>query len=530
MSVFDKTGSLHPRKSFFHLNHEKKFDCGFMEIVPVDCIECVPGDYMDITVNAVCRFNPMLAPLLQVINASFFAFFVPTRILDPDWEEIISGGEDNATTKTLPVWTSEQIFSNYKGLANKYSIWDYLGLPLHDQFKASTSTLSVIKYPWYGYNMIWNEFFRDENLQVERELDTTDLALRSWRKDYFTSALPFQQRGTAPSIPLSGSTSAKWDSHIDGDVFVSSTVAPVGFVNRLYGDIASSDRVIKYANQSSVANSLPASSRLYIEDLNKNNVSFSNIGTFDANDFRIMFQTQKWQERNARAGVRYTELLKSHFGLAPNDARLQRPQYIGGASFPVMVSEVLQTSQTTQGADGSPQGRLAGHGLVAGRDRLGRLKCEEFGYLFILMAVSPKATYQNGINRMFLRKNRFDFYWPEFAHLSEQEIYSAELFADGSVDDSQIFGYTGRYNEMRYIPSTVAGGMRDVYDYWHMGRQFATRPQLNGSFITTPALDDTFMRDFAVTDMRPMLWTVGTLLKASRPIPYLAEPGLVDHF
>lgn len=535
MSVFSQTGGLRPKKSFFKLAHEVKFDCSFNEIIPVMRMECVPGDYISLSVNAVCRFNPMLSPILQAINVSFFSFFVPTRILDENWEEIISGGQANNTSLTPPVWSDAELNSSTKPVIAKYTLWDYFGLPLVPA-GSITQSVPILKYPWYAYNMIWNEYFRDENLQTEelglvRALDDNTVALRSWRKDYFTSALPFQQRGDAPAIALSGTGSAVWDTPPGLDV---SSLSLVGHgSSSLQGTISENDQYayIRGFGFNPPGGSIVTTARLagsvLTGGLNKNTVSAAGFGTFDVNDFRVMFQTQKWQERNARAGVRYTELLRSHFGIAPSDARLQRPQYIGGATFPVMVSEVLQTSSTN---DISPQGHLAGHGLVAGRDKLGSIKVTEYGYLLTLMAVSVKPQYQDGINRMFMRSSRYDFYWPEFAHLSEQGIFEGELYWRGNADDSGIFGYTGRYNELRYMPSYVCGNMRDTYDYWHMGRKFANAPELNADFIATDGMDNTFMRCFAVTDKKPMIWTVGNVVSASRPLPYLAEPGLVDHF
>lgn len=541
MSVFSQTGGLHPKKSFFKLAHEVKFDCSFNEIIPVMRMECVPGDYISLSVNAVCRFNPMLSPILQAINVSFFSFFVPIRILDENWEEIISGGQANNTSLVPPVWSDAELNSSTNPVIAKYTLWDYFGLPLVPA-GSITQSVPILKYPWYAYNMIWNEYFRDENLQTEelglvRAPDDNTVALRSWRKDYFTSALPFQQRGDAPAIALSGTGSAVWDvnfntsgrnSNLSGTAPLNTTTAAYpGVQLRGVGQnlqfYSYNDGFVPVDGTIDLSHSHTISS----SSLNNNVIDPSKFGTFDVNDFRVMFQTQKWQERNARAGVRYTELLRNHFGIAPSDARLQRPQYVGGATFPVMVSEVLQTSSTDST---SPQGHLAGHGLVAGRDKLGSIKVTEYGYLLTLMAVSVKPQYQDGINRMFMRSSRYDYYWPEFAHLSEQGIFEGELYWRGNADDKGIFGYTGRYNELRYMPSYVCGNMRDTYDYWHMGRKFANAPELNADFIATDGMDNTFMRCFAVTDKKPMIWTVGNVVNASRPLPYLAEPGLVDHF
>ena len=250
----------------------------------------------------------------------------------------------------------------------------------------------------------------------------------------------------------------------------------------------------------------------------------SGIPTFDVNDLRTVFQLQKWAERNARAGVRYTEFLQAHYGVSPRDARLQRPEFIGATQSPLIVSEVLQTSSTDTT---SPQGNLAGHGITADANRIGSYRVEEFGIIMTVMCIVPKPAYQQGINRQWMRRTRYDFYSPEFAHLSEQGIETSELYLTDDHDvNSTLFGYQGRYNEMRYASDRIAGSLRDTLDYWHLGRKFDDVPLLNGSFITmTPS-----KRIFAVQDEPGFIVSYGNNITAVRPLPVIAEPGLIDHF
>jgi hypothetical protein len=254
----------------------------------------------------------------------------------------------------------------------------------------------------------------------------------------------------------------------------------------------------------------------------------SAAATFDVSDLRLAFQIQKWMERNARAGVRYTEFLRAHFGVAPRDERLQRPEYIGGSKSPIIISEVLQTSQSTQGTAGSPQGNMAGHGLTADRTRAARYRVSEYGWILGIMSVMPRTAYQQGVNRQFLRRTKFDHYFAEFAHLSEQAIENVELVATNDENyNAGIFGYQGRYDELRYMPSRVCGNMRQLYDYWHLGRKFSltSPPLLNEEFIK--CVPD--KRIFAVQNEDGLIVNVANIIRAVRPMPIMSNPGLIDH-
>lgn len=506
MSVYSKVGGLKPGRSAFNLSYETKFDCDMGELIPVYFQECVPGDTMMVGNEVVIRFQPLVAPVLQEINCYVHYFFVPARLLMnnklTDWNDFISGGSDGETAVTLPKWTGSS------GYNAKYTLWDYFGLPT-----GVNPHIPPVSFPKRAYNLIFNEYYRDENLQNEVGIDNDLILHRSWKKDYFTSALPWQQRGIAPALPLSGY------SPIEG--FSTTSEAGQNILSKMSGPTGTwylSDGAAQHA-------ALFAQKTSFGSNYNAAGVNFANAATFDVSDLRLAFQIQKFMERNARAGVRYTEFLRAHFGVAPRDEVLQRPQYIGGSKSPVMISEVLQTSQTTTGSTGSAQGNLAGHGLVADKSYICKYRCKEFGYIVGIMSVMPKSVYQQGVPRHFIRQTRYDFYFPEFAHLSEQGIFNEEVYADGSAQDDQIFGYQGRYNEMRSAQSIVCGGMRDTFDYWHLSRQFASRPNLNSTFIECRPRKDIF----AVPSERGLIVNVGNVVKAIRPIPAFAEPGLIDH-
>lgn len=501
--VFQQVRGLRPGKSVFDLSFDKKFTCDMGQLIPILCEEMVPGDFFKIANQAVVRFMPMVAPVLHEINMYVHYFFVPYRLLWSDWQNFITGGSDGAFVGTLPRWTPTNTAVG--------SLWDYLGFPTG----VNPTGALPMDFPRAAYNFIFNEFYRDETLTAAIALTSEVIQNRMWEKDYFTSSLPWQQRGTAPALPISGTTHA---------------IFPASIHPSYPGPSASNQSTMYYdgVNYQSWDATTKAALELGVitkANLDNNTVDLSAATTFNVKDLRLAFQIQKWMERNARSGARYTEFLQSHFGVAPRDDRLQRPEYIGGSKSPVIISEVLQTSKT----DTSPQGNMAGHGISVSSSFAGKYHAQEFGLVMGIMSVMPRSLYQNGINRQWLRTTKYDFYFPEFAHLSEQAIILAELCAkdSDSTHNNTIFGYQGRYDEMRYKPNLVCGDMRSTFAYWHIGRQFnpASPPALNTAFVTcTPR------KDFLAAPSSPgMVISFGNLIKAFRPLPALSEPGLIDH-
>nr|WAE43508.1 MAG: major capsid protein [Microviridae sp.] len=499
-NVFESVGSLAPGRSVFDLSFDVKtmFDMG--QLIPIMCEEMVPGDRFDIGNEVVVRFQPLVSPVLHEINAYIHYFFVPYRLLWEDWENFITGGIDGAFAGVLPRWTP---VNNAVG-----SLWDYFGFPTG----VVPAGALPMQFPMNAYNLIYNKYYKDETLVVDQLLTNENILIRAWEKDYFTSALPWQQRGTAPALPISGTSHALWDPTF----FV--TGGPISPVN-LQMDTTPDNRL--HVTGGGAQAEINARNMF-----DGNDVDLGMATTFNVADLRLAFQIQKWMERNARAGARYTEFLKAHFGVSPRDDRLQRPEYIGGSRSPVIVSEVLQTSATGLDGGTTPQGTMAGHGMTVDKNYVAKYHAEEYGLVMGIMSVMPRTAYSQGINRQWLRQTKYDFYSPEFANLSEQAVIEAELYASAlSVDNNRIFGYQGRYDEMRFKPNLYTGEMRTTFNYWHLGRIFGSAPLLNQSFIE--CVPD--KRIFAVTTEPGLIVSVGNKIKAIRPLPATSEPGLIDH-
>lgn len=493
-----------PGRSVFDLSYEKKFTCDMGQLIPVMCDEVVPGDYFKIGNQAVVRFQPLVSPVLHEINMYTHYFFVPYRLLWEDWEDFISGGVDGNNADAIPTWTP---IVNTVG-----SFWDYLGFPIG----VDPEGARPIDFPRRAYNLVYNEYYRDENLQTEVALTNETILNRAWEKDYFTSSLPWQQRGTAPALPISGSTAALWAA---GSFAVGggAGLTAAGFDNTTNGTNPK-----EYQGDAN-------SSHNAMDFFNSNTVDLSTASTFDIADLRLAFQIQRWMELNARAGVRYTEFLRAHFGVSPRDERLQRPEYIGGSKSPIIISEVLQTSETA----GTPQGTLAGHGITISDAYCGKYRAEEFGLIIGIMSVMPRSAYQQGINKQWLKETKYDFFFPEFANLSEQAIIRAELIAkdNDTAFNQTIFGYQGRYDELRTKQSIVCGELRanETYDYWTLSRVFdpAQPPVLNGDFIEC---DPALLKSIFAAPAEPgLIVSFGNIVKAVRPLPIIAEPGRIDH-
>ncbi len=538
MSVFSSIQGNRVGRSVFNLSHNKRFTCDMGELIPVTLLECVPGDTMRIGCEAVTRFQPLVAPILDSVDLTVHYFFVPFRLLfdgDKDWETFITGGKDGTDTSiSLPkfkfAYANGSASSNpnnpfSKGvISGKYSLWDYFGLPIpsanQSDLQKIVDTDGVIGFPQRAYNLIWNEYYRDENLCDEISLDNSTVMYRAWKKDYFTSSLPWQQRGISPALPISGNVPVTLDSsgftisgaRFDGFQFYAG-------LNQTVTTVTKPSSVVNFENITGTPTGLSGT------------VNLENASTFNIAVLREAMQIQRWMEMNARGGVRYTEFLRAHFGISPRDEVLQRPEYLGGTKSGVVISEVLQTSQTTSGESGSPQGNLSGHGLGAMSDFICSYTAKEFGYIVGIASYMPKPSYQQGVNRAFTRKTKYDFYFPEFAHLSEQAVKKGEIYATGNASDNDIFGYQSCYSELRYMPSINCSDMRDTFSYWHLGRIFSSAPSLNAGFLTTNAAYSGGIRKdiFAVQNEPGLIVNFGNVIKAVRPLPVYGTPGFIDH-
>ncbi len=471
-------------------------------LYPTGCVEVLPGDSMRFGQSAFCRFSPLVNPVMAKIGIYMYRFYAPYRILDDNFETNITGGPNNDTSVICP-----QISLN--GTTWKEGgLFDYLGIG-----NPGSNTISINAYAARAYNMIWNEYFRDQDLMTEAYFDTsvtTDdpaqygLLPVCWEKDYFTIARPWMQKGNAVSIPVQGSASTPVvTGTITGagaPTFVQSYsgqgAAPGGtVVGNLQGSFSGSSTSSVGVN---FVGSIPASGAAS-SNMSWSNPALSWSGTISGNtatgfispeDLRLAMSLQRFAENRARFGSRYSEYLRM-LGVRPQDARLQLPEYLGGGLSTMQLSEVIQTSPT----EGAALGTLGGHGVGVARSRRSRHFFPEHGIVLFLAVLRPKALYTNSIPREFLRKSRYDFWQPELQHLGQQEITNKELNASNENPDS-VFGYSDRYNEYRYKQSQVCGEFRSLLQDWHLGRVLPSNTTLNSDFVRCQPRTDIF----AVTD------------------------------
>lgn len=484
-------------RSVFDLSYIKRLTGNMGYLYPILCEEMVPGDKFVIGNEMVFRFFPLVAPVLHEINVFVHYFFVPYRLLWSSWEDFITTGELGDDASVLPTWSSAS-----KAVG---TLWDYFGFPVD---VAATDGLPVA-WPLRAYNLVWNEYYRNERLQTAVNIETSEDILRpNWEKDYFTSMLATQQLGDAAAFPLSGIVNTSWPA---GSVTAGVPGSPQS-VN--FADTGADSNA--YVNGSNAAQN-------FRDFLARGSFDASGISSFDVNDMRFLIQLQRWQELNNRAGTRYTEYLLAHYGVHNGDSRLQRPEYVGGTKNGVVVSAVIQTSETNT----TPQGNLTGNGVAVGRGYAGRHFATEFGVILGIMFVRPRTSYEDGINRQWLKTNPYDYFNPAFVHLSEQGVFKAELCNIAGTGNEAIIGYQGMYDEMRYKPNMTVGKLRTTFNNWHLGRQFnhASPPGLNSAFITCDPRTDIF----ADQAEHQFVCEFGNLIKAVRPLPYTGMPGLLDH-
>lgn len=487
-NLFNSIRVKRPKKSKFDLSHDVKLSLNMGDLVPIMVQECIPGDHFTIGCESLLRFQPLIAPVMHRFDVTMHYFFVPNRLVWPQFPDWISGNVD-VVAPFIPVNTAS---------VAAYPLLDYMGLP-----NTMTGNLNVNAIPFAAYQMVYNEYYRDENLVTPlnytlvagNNLSNAALPVmrkRAWEKDYFTAALPWAQKGGAVDIPMLGDVPIRVNTTVGGEVIITSSPQVNASVDRVPSDTVNPNELYAEMGSASVAT---------------------------INDLRTAYRVQEWLEKNARGGTRYTESIYAHFGVRSSDARLNRPEYITGIKSPVIISEVLNTT----GEDGGlPQGNMAGHGVGVSSGKYGKYFCEEHGFIIGIMSVLPLPAYQQGIARHYGdRQDRFDYYWPEFAHLGEQEIRTKELYASAANPES-VFGYTPRYAEYKYQPSRVAGDLRTTLDFWHAGRIFDTEPALNQQFIEMR--DD--KRIFAVTSPTEDSLIAHVLNKVSaiRPMPFYGTP------
>lgn len=497
-NIFNSVKLKRPRRNVFNLSYESKLTVNAGELVPIMCKPVVPGDKFRVNTEMLVRLAPLVAPMMHRVNVFTHYFFVPNRLVWNQWEDFITKGVDGTDAPAFPTLKlpSTVDVANGHRFFGDGSLWDYLGLPSLNQIGNATfqtqspngvkapAGYEVSALPFRDYLLIYNEYYRDQNLTNEIEFSrdsgsvdaiTTNpllmLRRRAWEKDYFTSALPWVQRGPEVTVPVSGaggSMDVELKSKAADQYFVSSSDSrPTGNLEVVNG--------VLFATHQSSGTSVGAF-------LSPNNfqVNVDEMGV-SINDLRTSNALQRWFERNARSGSRYIEQILSHFGVRSSDARLQRPQFLGGGRVPVSVSEVLQTSSTDET---SPQANMAGHGISASVNHGFTRYFEEHGYIIGIMSVMPRTGYQQGVPKDFRKFDNMDFYFPEFAHLGEQEIKNEEVYlSQYDADNIGTFGYTPRYAEYKYSLNEAHGDFRGNMAFWHLNRIFSEKPNLNTTFV-----------------------------------------------
>lgn len=514
---FARTANVNLPRSKFDLSHSYKTTLDGGYLVPILTSEMLPGDsWQADSVRSLARMTTPLVPFMDGARISYFFFAVPKRLLWDNFEDFITGshkGKLGTTHTAYPVHT----ISATDWSAG--SVYDYMGIPK----PATGKSLSVNALPLRAYNLVYNEWFRDENLcpEVVTSLGDDDstntyaLKKRGKRKDYFTGALPFLQKGPDVSLPLGSSAPVVWDSSqssIDGKQakFYQSTIVQTSSV---------------------VCTAYAEGSQIPSGNSGKLEADLSNATAATINSLREAFAVQSLFEASARFGSRYTEALLGHWGVTSPDFRLQRPEYIGGGSIDFIVNSVPQTSATVEGQN-TPQGNLAAFAKATGEVKFQYSAVEHCIILGLACIYVPNYTYQQGLNRMWSRSTRLDEYWPEFARLGEQPVYEKEIYATGdATNDDAIFGYQERYAEYRYFPSLITGKLRSTdaqsLDVWHLAQEFQSAPSLSQDFIEE---NPPFARVLAVQNEPQFVLDTWFSIKAIRPLPMFGTPATLTHF
>ena len=516
-TIFDSIAVRSLPESVFDMSHDVKLSCNMGELIPIMLEEVIPGDTFQVQSEIMIRLAPMLAPVMHRVQVFTHYFYVPNRLVWDNWHDHITGGEDGQSNPEFPTVNLDESNQEYW---RKGTLADYLGLPILETGDTPLSGFSrpVSALPFRAYQMIYNEYYRDQDLSTKVTYSTGDgntpadnvnlmsLRTRHWQRDYLTSARPAAQKGQDVVLPLSVNYKAasEWiDNSANSEtIFTSSGNTPAGMLQ---------------------TSNLAAEGTGIVD-----NIDSISAGTVE--DTRRANRLQEWLELAQRGGSRINEIIRNFFGVVPDDLRLTRPQYLGGGMQNVIMSEVLNTAGDT-GATLQPLGEYGGHGVSVGNQNGFRERFKEHGYVIGIMSVIPKTAYQQSLERHWTKFDKYERYWPQFANIGEQEILNQEVFMDYKTTPSenvQTFGYAPRYAEYKYACDRVAGDFRkeataDNLSYWHMGRYFETKPALNEDFVKS----DPTHRIFAVTDesIDKLYCQIHHNFKAKRKMPYHNIPS-----
>ncbi len=512
MNLFNSAASKRPKMNAFDLSHDHLTAVNMGSLVPVLIEEVVPGDNFRTKTDVLVRCNPMIAPVMSRLDVKMEYFYVPNRIIWDQWEEFISRGSNGLSDITVPVVNSFDLESSLASIdvdaSKPGSLTDYMGIP---PFVSGSSNDIFSLLPFLAYQKIYNDYYRNPNFEDEVDLTPNGAAnyelfrlrKRQWGRDYFTTALPWVQRGPEVTIPMGTSAS------VTGDIDLTTNLT-----GTLTSSVYASKDGLQYANDGTqtvgVDHNLEA--------------DLSDATAVTINDLRKASALQRWYEQAARVGSRYIDMIQGFFGIRPLDLRLDRPALIGSSSSPIRISEVLQTSSTD---DDSAQGNMSGHGLSYSENFNKDYQCQDYGFIIGIMSIVPKATYMQGVRRLWRKNDVFEFYFPQFAQLGEQPVYNSELYYTGQENDPEgTFGYQSRYAEYKFSPSSVTGAFRDSLDYWHFARKFDSQPTLNEEFLQI----ENILRCFPVIDPEPgeenFYVQLRHHIKALRPMPVYNIPTL----